>query len=29
MALLKEKVDKDETGVAAGKGFYEYGKKLG
>lgn len=27
VALLKEKVDKDETGVAAGKGFYEYGKK--
>lgn len=27
VALLKEKVDKGETGIAAGKGFYEYGKK--
>ena len=26
VALLKEKIDKGETGVAAGKGFYEYGK---
>ena len=24
VALLKEKIDKGETGVAAGKGFYEY-----
>lgn len=27
VALLKEKTDKGETGVTAGKGFYEYGKK--
>ncbi len=27
VTLLKEKIDKGETGVAAGKGFYEYGKK--
>lgn len=27
VALLKEKVDKGETGIVAGKGFYEYGKK--
>lgn len=25
-ALLKEKIDRGETGVAAGKGFYTYGK---
>lgn len=25
--MLKEKIDKGETGVSAGKGFYEYGKK--
>ena len=24
VASLKEKIDKGETGVAAGKGFYEY-----
>lgn len=27
VTLLKEKIDKGETGVTAGKGFYEYGKK--
>jgi len=27
VALLKEKTDKGETVVTAGKGFYEYGKK--
>ena len=27
VALLKEKIDKGETGVAAGKGFYEYPSK--
>ena len=25
--LLKEKIDKGETGVNAGKGFYDYGKQ--
>jgi len=25
--LLKEKIDRGETGVNAGKGFYDYGKK--
>ena len=25
--LLKEKIDKGETGVNAGKGFYDYTKK--
>lgn len=24
--LLKEKIDRGETGVNAGKGFYDYGK---
>lgn len=24
--LLKDKIDKGETGVAAGKGFYDYAK---